>query len=164
MSMVGDRVRERLTAKGMSQAELARRVQLSQPAINGLIRGAARSTPSLHRIARALDTTPAYLAGETDDPAVDAPALPPLLAPQTYFVTLPVALPSENALTRMFAGLLEVVDRSAPKDELARELAQLLPIGLSQLQGRLTEGPLHRLGEPTGEGAEVLARADRARP
>lgn len=78
MTTVGSRIKERLVGLGMSQAELARRVHLSQPAINGLVQGKARSTPELHRIARELETTPAYLTGETDDPHADAPEAPTL--------------------------------------------------------------------------------------
>lgn len=71
--VVGSRIRERLTVVGLSQSELARRVGLSQPAVNALIRGATRSTPQLHLIARELATSPAYLNGEVDDPTLDAP-------------------------------------------------------------------------------------------
>jgi len=70
---VGDRIRERLVELGITQAELARRVELKQPTINALIRGNSRSSTHLHKIARVLKTTPAYLAGETDDPSAEAP-------------------------------------------------------------------------------------------
>lgn len=66
---LGDRIRERLDAIGMSQAELARRVGVSQPSINHLIRRGAGGSSHLHRIAAVLGTTPAYLSGETDDPS-----------------------------------------------------------------------------------------------
>jgi transcriptional regulator with XRE-family HTH domain len=69
---VGERIAERLKEAGISQAELARRVSLTQPTINALIRGSSRSSAHLHKIARELGTTPAYLAGETDDPDSDA--------------------------------------------------------------------------------------------
>ena len=70
---LGDRITERLLALGISQAELARRVKVSQPTINALIRGGATGSKHLHRIAAELETSPAYLAGETDDPAPIAP-------------------------------------------------------------------------------------------
>jgi len=73
MLTLGERILERLTALDISQAELARRVKLSQPTINGLIRGGSRSSAHLHKIARELRTTPAYLSGETDDPEADFP-------------------------------------------------------------------------------------------
>jgi len=56
----------------MSQAELARRVRVDQSTINGLVRGTAKASKHLHRIARELNTTPSYLSGETDDPVGDA--------------------------------------------------------------------------------------------
>ena len=132
---VGERIKERLTALGLSQAELARRVSLSQPAINALIRGSSRSSTHLHRIARELQTTPAYLTSETDDPDHDAP--PPAPAPVVQFVTMPVAWPSEAALAQMFEAFLEIAGDDLSRAELANELAQQLPIGLSALQGPL---------------------------
>jgi transcriptional regulator with XRE-family HTH domain len=57
---------------GISQSELARRAGLSQPTIHNLIHRSKRGSAHLHRIARELGTTPAYLTGETDDPTSDA--------------------------------------------------------------------------------------------
>lgn len=70
---LSERIADRLTALGISQAELARRVKVSQPTINALIRGGATGSKHLHRIASELETSPAYLLGETDDPAPVAP-------------------------------------------------------------------------------------------
>ncbi|SFR79701.1 XRE family transcriptional regulator [Sphingomonas jatrophae] len=91
--MIGPRIQERLTQLGMSQSELARRAGLTQSAINGLIRGAARGTKHLHVIARELQTTPAYLAGETEDPNLDATPRPTSadIANQLDSVLVPVA-------------------------------------------------------------------------
>jgi phage repressor protein C with HTH and peptisase S24 domain len=66
---VGERIDERLKKLGISQAELARRVKVSQPTINALIKGGNTTSKHLHRIAAELETSPAYLAGETDDDA-----------------------------------------------------------------------------------------------
>ena len=52
---------------GVSQAELARRVRVSQPTINNLVGGKSSNSVHLHKIARALDTTVEY-TGESDDP------------------------------------------------------------------------------------------------
>ena len=52
----------------MSQAELARRVRMTQPAMNQLFTGTTRSTTKIAAIARELNTTPEYLEGLTDDP------------------------------------------------------------------------------------------------
>lgn len=70
------RFRERLSAAGVSQSELARRLDLSQGAIAKLAAGNAYGSKHLHRIARELGTTPAYLTGETDDPEVGAMLTP----------------------------------------------------------------------------------------
>lgn len=71
---IGTRIESRLKELGISQAELARRVTVDQSTINGLIRGHSRSSKHLHRIARELQTTAAYLSGETDDPQAEVPA------------------------------------------------------------------------------------------
>lgn len=53
---------------GLSQAELARRVGITQPSINHLIKRGAAGSSHLHKIAYELNTTAAYLTGQTDDP------------------------------------------------------------------------------------------------
>ena len=156
---IGERIAERRKAKGLSQGALAERAGLSQPTIGKLESGISSGSSFMHRIARELDTTPAYLAGETDNPALDAPSPPPVVAQQ---VMMPVSLPSENALAGMFEGLLLTLHELQPitgwqLDELGRELAQLLPTGLSRLQGRLIElprPPRHRSG-PTRASTEA---------
>lgn len=140
---IGQRIAERRKAKGLSQGALAKRSGLSQPTIGKLEAGISSGSSYMHRIARALDTTSAYLTGETDDP--DLNVVPPAV-PSPHQVLLPVSLPSENALADMFEGLLLAIHEFRPiegwhLDELGRELAQLLPTGLSQLQGRLIELP-----------------------
>ncbi|RSV34369.1 helix-turn-helix domain-containing protein [Sphingomonas sp. ABOLE] len=129
---IGERIDDRLKAIGISQAELARRVGVRQSTINGLIRGESRGSKHLHVIARILRTSPAYLTGETEDPAPDAPILEPERPVQ--FVTLQVALPSEEALATMFRAMLRIVPEDATEDERAQILARRLPAALSQLR------------------------------
>lgn len=68
------RFKARLEEVDISQAELARRVGVSQQAIQKLASGTAYGSKHLHKIARELGTSAAYLAGETDNP--DEGALP----------------------------------------------------------------------------------------
>lgn len=160
--VLGERIKQQLELVGLSQSELARRVGITQSTINNLIAGRSRSSTHLHKMARELSTTPAYLAGETDNPDPDAPP-PPRLIAAPHLIMMPVALPSENALAQMFEGLLEVADRAAPTAALARELAQLLPSGLLQLRGRVSD--LVQLAPPRRrEVAEALANEDREPP
>lgn len=70
---IGERIVDRLNSLGMSQAELARRAGVAQPTINNLINRNKVGSKYLHKIARELQTTPAYLSGETDDPTSVAP-------------------------------------------------------------------------------------------
>lgn len=67
-----------MSDKELSQSELARRVGISQASIHKLLSGRAYGSKHLHRIARELSTTPAYLTGETDDPDADGPPAPEL--------------------------------------------------------------------------------------
>ncbi|MDP8912805.1 MAG: helix-turn-helix domain-containing protein [Pseudomonadota bacterium] len=88
---VGSRIDERLRKLKMSQAELARRVKISQPTISDLIKGNNTSSKHLHRIAAELETSPAYLAGETDDdaPLTVAPSAMDALADKYDLAVLP---------------------------------------------------------------------------
>lgn len=138
---LGERIAERMRVLALSQSELARRSAVSQATIAALATSRQHGSKHLHSIARALQTTTAYLLGETDDPDDMAP--PPPAPPVVQYVMMPIAWPSELALEQMFAGLLEIagyVDDAEARPtqaELARELAQQLPIGLSALQGPL---------------------------
>ena len=88
---VGQRISERLAILKMSQAELARRVKISQPTINALIHGDSSSSKHLHRIAAELQTSAAYLAGETDDdaPTTIAPSALEALAEKLDLAIVP---------------------------------------------------------------------------
>lgn len=71
--MIGERISARLRELGMSQSELARRVGLTQGSIAQLVSGRSRSSAHIHKIARELKTTPAFLSGETNDSTSDQP-------------------------------------------------------------------------------------------
>lgn len=77
---LGARINRLLSEREMSQSELARRVGVRQSTINDLVQGNSQGSKHLHRIARELGTTPAYLIGETDDPLENAPAAPSAIA------------------------------------------------------------------------------------
>lgn len=66
---VGQRISERLEAISMTQSELARRVGMAQSSVNALINRNKVGSKHLHRIAAVLQTTPAYLNCEIDDPS-----------------------------------------------------------------------------------------------
>lgn len=131
----GDRVKARLATLGKKQAWLARQVGLHQSTINGIIKNGQRSSTHIVAIARALQTTPEYLLGETNDPDAGAPPEPPASPYQA--ITMQVLLPAEDALARMFEALLSMVDPETSIEEQARLLAKNLPVGLSQLRDLL---------------------------
>lgn len=68
------RIRERLDTLNMTQAELCRRAEVPQSTLNSILRRGTRSSPHLIKLAAALQTSPAFLAGEVDDPSEDAVA------------------------------------------------------------------------------------------
>lgn len=72
----GSRVRQRMDQLGLSQNGLAERVGVSQASIAKIAGGQSFGSKHLHRIARVLGTTPAYLTGETDDPSEGALPVP----------------------------------------------------------------------------------------
>jgi transcriptional regulator with XRE-family HTH domain len=61
---------------GLTQAELARRVEVTQGAIAKIANNNPNGSSHLHKIARELQTTPDYLTGVSDDPDEDAPPPP----------------------------------------------------------------------------------------
>lgn len=129
--LIPERLRDMMEKRGLSQSELGRRVGVSQATIYKLVTGVSYGSKHLHLIARALETTPAYLTGETDDP--DEGAIPRQPEPPAR-IMMEVILPPEPALAQMFEALLSGIDRRAPMAEQALLLARRLPIGLSQLQ------------------------------
>jgi transcriptional regulator with XRE-family HTH domain len=68
--MLTSRIRERLSALGISQAEAARRAGLAPGWISDLTKGRKKGAQrrSLERMAAALITTPDYLSGKTNNP------------------------------------------------------------------------------------------------
>lgn len=69
---LAERLAERMKELDISQAELARRVGISQPSINAIYKGDTQKPKALRAIALALDTTEAWLLGETSDPTAGA--------------------------------------------------------------------------------------------
>ncbi|WP_256731270.1 helix-turn-helix transcriptional regulator [Sphingomonas sp. dw_22] len=131
----GDRVAARISELGTSQAAVARALGISQQAVGKIVKGETHNTAHLVRLARTLQTTPEYLLGETDDPTPGKGFYAPRVeAPAMQFVSMQVALPAEDALTRMFEDLLRPLDRNMPLADLARALARRLPAGLVQLR------------------------------
>ena len=68
-----DRIESLMGELRLSQSELARRIGVSQSAIWKVLRDNKAGSRHLHKIARELGTTPAYLTGETDDSQSDTP-------------------------------------------------------------------------------------------
>lgn len=67
-----ERLADRMKDLDISQAELARRVGISQPSINAILKGDTRTSKHLRSIALELETTEGWLLGETEDPVAGA--------------------------------------------------------------------------------------------
>lgn len=123
---LGERIEERMQALGLSQAELARRANVPQTTMNGLIRGSSRTTPHLIRIARVLETTPAFLMGETDDPRAEFPA-PVLTREELEWVNLLRRMKPIDRKTAILSAKIRlepsVLDRIIDEDYWEEEAA-----------------------------------------
>lgn len=132
MNVTGERVMAAMVEAGIDQPTLASTLKVSQGTISKIVSGKTRNSRLLPRIATLLSKPLPYLLGESDD-AKTGELPPPFIG---HHVFMRVALPPEEALEAMFLGLI----RSMPDlsgDDLARELARLLPTGFAQLQGPL---------------------------
>jgi len=141
--VIGARIQERLKAAGLTQAELGRRVGLTQPAIANLIHRNKSGTSHLHRIARELGTTPAYLAGETDDPSEGA--LPAPRADEIADQLDAVMIPEVQVGLSMGGG-------SAIEDW---PVVQQVPFSRTWLRSLTPNGPEH-LMVARGEGDSMM--------
>lgn len=65
--LLGARVTARLAELGLSQSELARRIGMRPQGIQSIASGDVERPKKLREIAKELETTEAYLLGETDD-------------------------------------------------------------------------------------------------
>ncbi|MEZ0495424.1 helix-turn-helix domain-containing protein [Sphingomonas sp. IW22] len=98
------RIRAIMAEREISQSELARRVGVSQQTIFKLTHGISQNSRFLHKVARELGTTPAYLTGETDDPDEDAPAAPEMTSDEAELLQLYRALePKDRAALAQLA-------------------------------------------------------------
>ncbi len=97
----GERIEERLEAKGWSQSQLARRIGVSQQTIWKLVTGASGSSKHLREIARQLDTTEEYLLGEVDDPE-------PIMTHGLALQGPPMEIPGEPPSSAVMIPQLEI--------------------------------------------------------
>ena len=136
--IVMDRLADRMRHLGLSQAELARRVGISQQAIGKLVNGSSRSTPNIGKIAQILETTPAYLVGQVDDPQEGAMLLPTneVIADQLDLVVIDeIDLAFGLGETYTDQVPIEVTPRHFPRAWLAA-LTDALPSMLVFARGR----------------------------
>ena len=70
--ILSERMRARMEALNVSQSKLARQVGVTQGTVAHLASGRSSSSVHLPKIARELQTTVAYLTGQTDDPSEGA--------------------------------------------------------------------------------------------
>jgi phage repressor protein C with HTH and peptisase S24 domain len=105
--------------RGFSQSELARRVGVSQATVWKLIKEPSQGSKHLHKIARILATTPAYLSGETDDPSEGAyvPPTPEEIAAQMGLIKVEeIDLAIGMGAAFLDEAVIERVDRWMPEE------------------------------------------------
>ncbi|WP_374414222.1 XRE family transcriptional regulator [Novosphingobium colocasiae] len=112
------RVAERMKELGFSQSSLAREVGVSQATIGKIVTGQSAGSSHLHKIARVLQTTAAYLTGEVNDSAEDAfiPPSPAEIAEQMGLIKIQEIDLSLGMGAGFLDGPVETVDRWMPED------------------------------------------------
>ncbi|MEM9965525.1 MAG: XRE family transcriptional regulator [Asticcacaulis sp.] len=90
--IISERLNKLMNERGVSQADLARAVNITQPSVFRLTTGETRMSRRLNEIADYLETSVAYLTGKTDDPKEGAVPRPTAreLAEQLDVVQLPL--------------------------------------------------------------------------
>ncbi len=114
-----DRVAERMKLLGFSQSALAREVGVTQATIGKIVTGLSAGSSHLHKIARTLQTTAAYLTGEVDDPAEDAfipPSAAEIAAQMGLIKVEEIDLSIGMGLGFLDENAMERVDRWIPED------------------------------------------------
>lgn len=77
--VVPENLQRAMDRAGVNQSQLAEKVGLKQPSIGRLLSGETKTSRSLDLIARALNTSSAFLRGETDEPGLSLAENRPLL-------------------------------------------------------------------------------------
>jgi transcriptional regulator with XRE-family HTH domain len=126
-----ERMESRMNERHITKSELARRVGVTPPAIRRMVSGDAYSSRYLHKIARELGTTPAYLTGETDDPLSNAPDEPELSRTERELVDCFGQLPPESQ-----AALIHIAHSMANRAEPTMHAPKLTYRAQLQRQGR----------------------------
>lgn len=113
---LGERIQSRIDELGLNQTELARRVGVGQGTIAHLVSGRSRSSAHLHKIARELRTTAAYLSGDTNDPDENA-----------YVPPTPAEIAAEMGLIKVEEIDLTIGMGAAFLDEHVTAIARWIP-------------------------------------
>ncbi len=116
--LTGRRIAERRRAMGLTQEELAARLGISAQQVSEHERGRRRIPgPRLAEIARVLNTSVAYLVGETDDPSplAKTPDTPPArsgrLSPAQQLRELGAMLRGAGATEEDVRIIMELLER-----------------------------------------------------
>ena len=132
MEDLGGRILQRIEALGLTQSALARRVGITQPAIANLIKRGTGRSAHLHKIAAVLQTTPAYLTGETEDPTANFVPSPSIASVANSFGLVEVReldlalglgatyldVPITETMRRFDREFLRIYTHSAPENLL----------------------------------------------
>ena len=124
--------------RGQNQTEFGEDVGVSQGTVARWEAGSEpKSEPLLKMANMAGRTVQSFTTELISDMELGA-YLEPSGPAEGSSILLPVQLPSEDALTQMFSGLLRILKNESDADTVARRLAQLLPSALAQTVSRLS--------------------------
>lgn len=157
MNAVGDRIRQKRRAKGLTLVALAQMSDLSQPFLSQVERGKARpSMESLHRLARALETTTPVLLSSRPGcedkasrrPEIDDESVSLVRANQGSLVTNPAV--RARALVsgeRSMSPLLFLVDETEYGDYFEHNGDELIHVISGNIEVDLDGRPAISLGQ-----------------
>lgn len=134
MTILGDRIRERLIAKGHDPSDggqtwLAKRIGMTQQGVEAILGGRSKRPRLLKEISEALATSEAYLLGETDDPS--PPDAPPEKIPPAVieaFEKIPGA-PLTDREVQLIVGQLDLIALSRRPQNGGNQNSEPQPIG-----------------------------------
>jgi transcriptional regulator with XRE-family HTH domain len=147
-------------ARGQNQAEFADDLGVSQGMVSRWETGSEPKHEPLVRLAKMAGVTVGQLTSSLITDVKERAGTRVSEESAGRSILLPVALPSEDALTVMFEALLEVLETESDSAVAARRLAQLLPGALAQTVSRSLNSQQPGLAAPTrAEGAQARAKA-----
>jgi transcriptional regulator with XRE-family HTH domain len=130
--ILAENIRNLRLATGLNQTLFAEKLGVTQASVARWERGAEPKSEPLKALSDLAGVSVHEFTSTLIKPTAAGPARPLAPAQAGAAIYLPVILPSEASLTKMFEVLLEIVGRDPDRGAAAQRLAQLLPDALAR--------------------------------